>query len=335
MSDVDDGGVGRRCAVTLDVDGVRHYHAIHGLPPPSAGADPVIERGVRRFLELCDRLGAPSTLFVVGEDLEDPAFASTVRQAARAGHEIASHSHTHRYDLSRRAPAEIESDLARSVDAVAAAAGARPRGFRAPGYNLSEPLLDALEKLGFEYDSSLMPSPAYWAARAGVLGAYGAAAALRRAAAPGEPGRGRGSSSIPGTFREFLAPRAPFRPRCGKRWARARSRVEGRDLVELPITTGALRTPWLGTTLAMLPEPAGIAHTAAALASLPAGAPCVLELHAVDFIDDGDGVSYALARAQRDLRVSARKKIARLEVVMRMLARSGELVTASALSAAV
>jgi hypothetical protein len=299
----------RTAAVTIDVDGVRHYHAIHGLAPPS-GADVVVERGVRRFLELCDRVGVVSTLFVVGADLADDAFATLVRRASRAGHEIASHSHAHDYALVTRAPAEIEADIARSVEAITDVTSTKPRGFRAPGYNVSEPLFDALEKLGFAYDSSLLPSTPYFAARTAHIALQWAKRAR--------------SSSIVGSARAFVStPRRAYRPKRGKAWQEARSRVEGRDVVELPISS-LFGVPFFGSALAFAPTAVAAATSAIALS---ASQPCVLELHAIDLCDAGDGFDPALVAARRDLRVPVQAKLARLGSALRVLAQAADVET--------
>lgn len=308
-----------RAAITIDVDGARHYHAIHGLPPPAV-TDPPLEVGLRRFLEACARLDVRATIFVVGKDLEDSAgaFADVVREAVRRGHEIASHSHAHSYDLSRRAPAEIQADVLRSVDAIARVA-APPRGFRAPGYNVSEELFDALDRGGFAYDSSLMPSPAYFSARAAAIG-------LHRL-------RGRSSSSLVGDVRDFggtgAVGRRPYRPRKGAHHRRARSRVEARSFVEIPISTLPFGLPWLGTTLTLSPLPLGAMQTALAFVRPPGTEPdpVVLELHAIDLCEAQDGFDPALVRLQRDLRIPLDKKLARLEAALRIVAQAGDICT--------
>lgn len=278
-----------KSAVTLDVDGVGQYHAIHGLPPPG-GDDPIWARGVPRFLELCAALDLRATLFVVTADLTTAPTAARARalmlQAHAAGHELASHSHEHRYDLSALPASSIEADLRRSFEALRALTGTAPRGFRAPGYNLSPTLVEAIGQVGFEYDSSVMRAPAYWALRA---------AARARLAA-----RGRPSASLAGSLRQFLPGHRP------------------RGLRELPIST-ALGAPWLGTTLALLPRPLGALSTALARAT-PRRGPLVLELHAIDLCDASDGFSAALVEAQHDLRVPLAAKRARLEAALRVLA---------------
>jgi hypothetical protein len=314
-----DGGLG---AITLDIDGVRHYHAIHGLHADGSHHDPPIEKGVRRFLRLCDELDVKSTLFVVTKDLEDESsgLRELVGRAAKDGHEIASHSHTHAYDLSTSPPTAIEADLMRSVDALAKITGRAPRGFRAPGDNLSEALLDAVQQAGVAYDSRLMPSPLYWAARALAIGAHRIT--------------GRRSSAIVGDRHGFAAvratPRAPYRPRHGALHQRARSRSDGRELVEVPIATLPLGLPWLGTTVGLAPLLVGVASTALALSSPE---PCVLELHAIDLCDEGDGFAPALVRVQRELAVPLHRKLHRLEAALRMMVQVRDVVTVAEIAA--
>ncbi|HEY4221737.1 MAG TPA: polysaccharide deacetylase family protein [Myxococcota bacterium] len=297
-------------SITIDLDGVRHYHAIHGLAQPQ-GNDPVVERGLARFLELCDRACVSSTIFVVGADLNDDAIASLIKRAARAGHEIASHSFAHAYDLSRHERGDIDHDLEASIAAIARVVGAKPVGFRAPGYNISEPLLDGMERAGFAYDSSVMQSPPYFVARA----AHVALQRLKRAP----------SSSIVGSARAFWAPRDPYRPARGAAWREAKSRVEGRDVVELPIATLPGGLPLFGTSLAMLPSSAAAAYTA--LAAHRSRQSCVLELHAIDLCDDSDGFDATLISQRKDLDVPAARKLERFAAVFRVLAQAHDVRT--------
>jgi hypothetical protein len=120
--------------------------------------------------------------------------------------------------------------------------------------------------------------------------------------------RGRVSHSLVGDARAFLTPQAPYTPARGAHHRAARDDDERRALIEIPMTT-ALRQPWLGTNLTLVPERVGDVLTSAALR---VDGPCVLELHAIDFIDDIDGVAPELIRAQPDLRVPRATKRARL-----------------------
>ena len=282
-------------AVTIDVDGAGCYHAIHGLPP-LPGDDVLWSRALPRFFALCDALHIRATVFVVGIDLDVPERAARIAEAARSGHEIASHSHRHDYALSRAGRIAIDDDTRAAVNAIERVTGARPRGFRAPGYNQSELLFDALERHGFLYDSSFLPVPAYFAARAAALALY----TLRR----------RRSRSLVGDAREFASPLVPFIPSRAARYRPARGRELARPLVELPIgVASSLRLPWLGTSLTMFPDALGRLLTTQAL-GMPG--PAVLELHAIDFASKEDGLSTALVAAQADLRVPLDVKLRRL-----------------------
>src|SRR5690606_30365678 len=157
-------------------------------------------------------------------DLEDVARS---RAAARRGHEIASHSHGHLYDLTRRPRGRLEEEVDRATELLGEATGAAPVGFRSPGYTTSEELLEILSSRGYLYDSSVFPCPAYYAAKAAAM------LAIRL--------RGRTSRSVLDHPRVLLAPADPYR--VGARYHR-----RGEGLLELPVAvTRRLRLPFIGT----------------------------------------------------------------------------------------
>jgi len=293
-------------ALSIDVDALPHYHRVHGLPPPAAdGPDPVTTRAVDRFGELCDRLGVRGTAFSVGRDLDVPAAAAAVRRLHAAGHEVANHSLSHRYDLARLPPAAIADEVRGGADAIARVTGAPPVGFRAPGYTLSPALVAALADQGYRYDSSAFPALPYYLGKAAVM----AALALAR----------RPSGAILDRPRVLLAPRAPYRPRADEPYARG-----ALPLLELPVATGLLGFPLTGTFVATLP-PRALALLARGARRRPLLA---LELHGLDLLDASDA-SPALAARQRDLRVPAAVKLDRLAAFVRATA-DGEWMTLAA-----
>ncbi len=290
-------------AITIDVDSLRFYRAIHGVGDgdqlPLAD-DPIYTVALDRFYDLIEAARAPATLFLVAADA--PAHAPRFARARALGCEIASHSFAHDYRLARAAPQAIADDLTRADQALSALAEAPIRGFRAPGYNVSPALLEAVLARGYRYDSSLIPAPAYFAARAGAIGLY---AAL-----------GRPSASLRGDARQFIGPLdGPYPMHPGSPWRPA----DGGPLLELPITVEPLtRTPIIGTTITTFPEPVIRAAVGAACARVST---FVLELHAIDLLDATDHPALAeLARDQRDVRVPARTKLARLGAVLAQLA---------------
>jgi len=297
-------------SLSIDLDGLEHYHRIHGLPAPPPGDDPVYGKAVERFGELCARLGIRGTAFAIGKNLDDPRAAAAVRRLADGGHEIGNHSLSHDYALSRRPPAEIAAEVRGGAEAILRVTGRRPAGFRAPGYTLSPPLLAVLANDGYRYDSSAFPALPYYLGKAAVMGILALA--------------GRPSGAILDRPRVLLAPRAPYAPRPGEPYARGVA-PDALPIAELPVTTGLLGFPLIGTFVATFP--------AWALRALSLGTGrlplFVLELHGVDLLDASDA-SPALAARQRDLAVPAARKLARIEAFVRRLERRAWLPLADA-----
>ncbi|HXN83182.1 MAG TPA: polysaccharide deacetylase family protein [Myxococcales bacterium] len=289
----------RLFSVSVDLDGLGCYAAIHGLAPSRLGERAqraVPEVALERFAGLFEAEGIRATFFAIGREIEEvPGAAQALGRAARAGHEIGAHSWAHDYALSRRAPAEIDADLARCDDVLARATGAKPRGFRAPGYTLSQTLLAAVSRRGYLYDSSLLPSPAYYLVKAVALALHSLA--------------GRSSQSILGGVGQLFAPR-------GAHWLAG--------MRELPIATlPLLRGPVIGTVVLGAPDALSTALARAAFASGHLN----LELHGIDLLDATDAGSPELGRLQPGLKMPAAEKERRLRALLRTLRARAEPCT--------
>jgi len=278
--------------VSVDLDDVACYHAIHGLPPaagPVVGAG--LERWLPRFLELFARLGVRATFFVIGRDLARDlegrgAGAELLRQAVAAGHELGNHGFLHAYDMVRWPAVRQREDL-QACDVLLRGLGAEVMGFRAPGYTHDAALLRQVAALGYRYDSSSLPSPPYYAAKLAVMGAM----ALR-----GE----RSQSQVRGAP-TFLGRRRPY-------WRR------DVGLWELPMSVSPVaRVPLIGTTLLALP-----ALVSGPLRRTALGLPYLhLELHGMDLADpDRDGLAVALRARQPELRTPWRVRYERLRELL-------------------
>jgi peptidoglycan/xylan/chitin deacetylase (PgdA/CDA1 family) len=297
----------RLAAVSVDLDEVRCYAAIHGLDVPPGGAHAIYERAVPRIASLFDAHAVPATFFAIGEDALEAAPAEVLRGLAARGHEIASHSQRHLYDLTRRDRASIRTEVAESLEAIERAVGVRPQGFRAPGYTITNEVFSVLRELGLAYDSSVFPCPAYLAPKAAIIGALGLRAAL---------GLGKASHSIVDDPRVLTAPLDPYFPDANAYW-----RPGPREgLVELPIgVTRGARLPFIGTSVAL----AGTAG-ARLLARQMVGRPVVvLELHGIDLADARDDGLTWLAPHQPDLRRTAEEKRAAIAAAIETLRAHG------------
>lgn len=273
-------------AVSVDLDDLACYYAVHGI---ERGAPRLaLTRWLPRFLDLFEALRIRATFFVIGRDLEVDLEAAgegaeMLRAALAAGHELASHSYAHAYDMSLWSKPRIVGDLER-CDAVLRAVGAAPRGFRAPGYTHSLAMLQALAEVGYAYDSSALPSPPYYLGKVAVMAAMAV--------------RGRKSASVFGGASSFMGPRLPYRRR-------------DVDLIELPMSvTPMTRLPIIGTTVLSGPDAMRrrLARRASTLPHLH------LELHAIDLADPR---TEPLGADLPEVRIPLATRRARLETLLR------------------
>jgi hypothetical protein len=303
--------------VSVDLDGIGCYYRIHGLGPPPAELEHVIlERALPRAARLFAARGIHVTWFVVGRDADGElavpdraaraANAMRLRALADHGDELGNHSYSHLYELARLAPAEVDAELDGCDRVLRAITGKPPRGFRAPGYDLSPAMLDRLARAGYRYDSSLFPAPAYYVAKACVM----AALALV----------GRPSGAVMTNPRALGAPAEPYRPAMTAPWRRGQAPV-----VELPVAvTPWTRLPAIGTSLIVAPA----LLRRRLVRAMARRAFFNFELHGIDFADaEKDGIPGELVARQPDLRVPIGEKLARLEQLLDQLAAGWQFAT--------
>jgi hypothetical protein len=293
----------RLCAVSVDLDEVPCYAAIHGLTPqlPEASQHAVYRHALPRLAELFGRLDVPATFFAIGRDLQDQHARNALQALAHAGHEIGNHSQDHWYDLTRRSRADMRAQVADAARNIERVTGRAPRGFRAPGYTITDELFSVLQELGVTYDSSVFPCPAYYGLKVAAIRSYQL--------------RGRPTHSIVDHPRVLSAPAEPYR--IGTPYTQ-----RGSGLLELPIgVTSTLtgRLPFIGTSVIM----AGRRGATLLCRAIMGRRLINLELHGIDAADAQlDGLT-ALQRAQPDLRISVRDKLAVLEHTLLELRAAG------------
>jgi polysaccharide deacetylase family protein (PEP-CTERM system associated) len=145
--------------------------------PPS----PIFDDCMARLLDLCDELEIKATFFVLG--LVAKHRPLLVRSIAARGHEVASHSVTHKL-LHQHAPAELLAELRDSRRMLEDLGGSPVVGFRAPEFSvqrLDSPIFHAIREAGFTYDSSVFPVSGI---RYGIPDAPSAPFELQTAAGP-------------------------------------------------------------------------------------------------------------------------------------------------------
>ncbi|KAL5001341.1 hypothetical protein BDV10DRAFT_199220 [Aspergillus recurvatus] len=109
--------------------------------------------GIDRLLKLWEKYNIKATWFVPGHSLE--SFPRQLGKVRDAGHEIALHGYTHEFvsTLSKQQQRDV---LTRSINAVTAFTGKKPKGWTAPAWSTSADTVRLLEEFGIEYDRSFM-----------------------------------------------------------------------------------------------------------------------------------------------------------------------------------
>jgi polysaccharide deacetylase family protein (PEP-CTERM system associated) len=138
------------------------FHLLDNSEAPEYERWASLESRVRHNTELLlgelARRDVKCTFFVLGWVAEQ--HPELIAEIAGAGHEIASHGYSHTL-IYTQSPEEFRDDLRRASDAIVAACGVKPRGFRAPGFSIKRQNLwafDVLKEEGFVYDSSSFPA---------------------------------------------------------------------------------------------------------------------------------------------------------------------------------
>ncbi len=151
---------GAKCAaaITFDMDADSLIH----ISRPKDGHDRLypISMGrygplvaVPRILETYRRLELKQSFFIPGWCLEQ--YPQTVEAILGGGHEVGHHGYLHE-DPTEHGAAEQRYWFEKTLTVHERICGSRPKGYRAPVYNVTQAVIDLLIEHDFAYDSSLM-----------------------------------------------------------------------------------------------------------------------------------------------------------------------------------
>ena len=256
--------------LSLDLDNKWAYMKTHG-DRAWESYPTYLDTVVSRVLPMLEAKGLRITFFIVGQDAARPENRDAIAEIAAAGHEIGNHSFHHEPWLHLYSGDEIKSDFDRAEDAIATVTGTMPRGFRGPGYSLSDDTLAELRSREYQYDATLFPNS---------LNPLGRLYWFMSSNLTREERRQR--KALFGTVRDALRPNVPFR------WD-----LPDGEMLEVPVTTmPLLRIPfhfsyvlWLAGFSGALAE--RYLRTALWLCARTANPPSLL-LHPLDFLGADD-----------------------------------------------
>ena len=165
-----------RLAVTVDVEDWYHVPAVTGssfseyndvgefLSEWNEEYDYLTEP-THRTLDLLDTLGITATFFIVADVVDH--YPGLVKSIADRGHEIGCHGLHHECTIDpntkepRFSHEEYADHLLRAKQKLEAASGKKVSGYRAPAAYVAGWVIDVLEEVGFDYDSSVSQNSLY------------------------------------------------------------------------------------------------------------------------------------------------------------------------------
>ena len=145
------------CAITFDMDADSLIHiarprdGYQRLYPISMGRyGPTV--AIPRILETYRKFGLKQSFFIPGWCIEN--YPQAIELIVKDGHEIGHHGWIH------EDPVETAGNqrewIEKALEVYQRRIGGKPRGYRAPVYNVTQEVVDLLIEYDFKYDSSLM-----------------------------------------------------------------------------------------------------------------------------------------------------------------------------------
>ena len=247
--------------IQVDLDGLwtnlKYYGHNHPVNP-----DPVLESSIPRYLDLFDKFDIKATFFLIGRDGEISEKAKLIRELSKAGHEIANHTYSHHFGFRKCSWQQKLAEIRKGSEIIEKITGKKPTGFKAPGYDFDGNTLLALEKEGYKYDSSMIPTFVYPLM---MKAAHVISGGVKRTHGP--------------RWKWALAPNYPYHPSSRNEMKKGKL-----SIMELPCTvTPFFRLPFHATFALRLGLPYFL--PAYKLGKL-AGTPLNYEFHALDLADD-------------------------------------------------
>jgi hypothetical protein len=208
----------RYASLSLDLDNQWSYMKTHG----DGGWESYpsyLDVAVASILGFLSRRRLRISFFIIGQDAALAKNRDAISAIAQAGHEIGNHSFRHEPWLHLYSDAELEREIIEAEDAIRDVTGVRTRGFRGPGFSVTESTLDTLLRRGYDYDATVFPNLLNPLARAYLFSGSKLSADERRQ-----------RRALFGSWTDASRPVKPFN------W-----KLREGTLLEIPVTT----MPWL------------------------------------------------------------------------------------------
>ncbi len=293
-------------SLSLDLDNQWSYMKTHGDQGWESFPS-YLDVVVPRVLKFLNDRDLTITVFIVGQDAALEKNREALRSIAMAGHEIGNHSFHHEPWLHLYSEAQVDQELAAAEEHIGWATGQRPRGFRGPGFSLSETVLRVLKRRGYAYDCSTFPTYLGPLARAYYF--------MTSRFSPEEREKRKG---LFGGWRDGLRPLKPYY------WRLAEGELAEIPVTTMPVVKVPIHVSYLLYLSALSPAVARSYFRAALLMCRVTGTQPSLLLHPLDFLgrEDVQALSFFPGMG-----LSSERKLSLVSDALRMFCEHYTVVT--------
>ena len=148
----------RQLLVHIDVDSplrLLEFYKVSDVKFDQTNLENFYETAFERIFAFFDKLSIKGSFFVAGKEIEhNETIHNIIRKAHSLGNEIENHTYSHPFGLAEMPKDSIIEEIDKCSDIIEKITGRKPVGFRAPGYSISDNIINILKNKGFKYDSS-------------------------------------------------------------------------------------------------------------------------------------------------------------------------------------
>ena len=123
--------------------------------PKNYKQDKTFSLGLKRISKIIKKYKVPITIFVIGKDLENNLNVNLLKKFINENDvEIANHSYNHFLDLGSKNYDEIYDEIYKSHEIISKKLNITVKGFCSPTWTYSKNIINVLQKLNYNYDTS-------------------------------------------------------------------------------------------------------------------------------------------------------------------------------------
>lgn len=140
----------------IDVDNLWMYEQEYNIRILD-DSEYIYKKALPKLIEILEKSNSKATFMIIGKDLQRETCRKFCNRAVSLGHEIANHSFSHPTLFTKLSLKQKRDEIQKTHELITKVCKIEPVGFRSPGYTFDPEIIPLLQKLGYHYDSSILP----------------------------------------------------------------------------------------------------------------------------------------------------------------------------------